>query len=325
MAKLRWALAGSGWFADDACVGAIRAATNTELVGVLGSSRARGHEFNQKHKLPRVYDTIDALAADQDVDAVWITTPNHLHVEQALRLMKGGKHVLIEKPLATTYADAQAVAVVARQTGRVARVGYHHRFRRSHQEIRDRIRAGQIGNVCFIRIRHFVDLGGLPSTWRRASDTSGGWAINDVGTHIIDLMLWLTKLPADVAGAVLAAQRHGLATDDGAAVLFRLGVTGIGVMETSMALANPGSSLEVFGDAGWIRTNDSFGGGSLIETANDGRVQLASGRDPFVAEVEAMADEIAGKDTDLGDLPLAAENVRLIQEARLMDAETRKR
>ena len=325
MERVRWALMGTGWFADDTCAGAIRSARGAELVGVLGSSPERGAAFNAKHRLPKVYPSLAALAEDPAVAAVWITTPNHRHAEDAIALMRAGKHVLIEKPLATSEAGARAVAAAAAETGRVARVGYHHRFRGTHRDIRDRLRRGAIGAVCFLRIRHFVELGGLPSVWRRDPATSGGWAINDVGTHIIDLMLWLAGEPAHIAGAVLAAQRFGLGTDDGAAALFRLGERGIGVMETSMALKNPGSNIEIFGETGWIRADDSFGGASVIETSADGRIDLGAGPDPFVAEVEAMGEAIAGRDTDLGDLASAIDNVRLIQEARAFDAGARAR
>ncbi len=320
MKPIVWALMGTGWFAGEACVGAIKQARGARLAGVLGSSPEKGKQFAAKHDLARAYAGIDELASDPEINAVWITTPNNLHLEHATRLVKAGKHLLVEKPLATTYADAQALEWAAKQSGRIVRVGYHHRFRRIHQEIRDRIRNGRIGRVCFFRIHFFVDIGGLPSSWRRQAASSGGWAINDVGTHLIDLMLWLTDLPATVVGARLLAQRHDLETDDGAAVLFGLGPKATGIVETSMALQSPASRIEVYGDAGWLRAEGSLGGAVALETSESGAVDFAGGLDPFVAQVEAFAEAIEGRASEIGDLPRAVENVRLIQEARLLSA-----
>jgi 1,5-anhydro-D-fructose reductase (1,5-anhydro-D-mannitol-forming) len=318
MKSIVWALMGTGWFADDACVAAIKGAKGARLAGALGSSPEKSRAFSTKHALNKAYTNIDELAADGEIDAVWITTPNHLHVEHASRLLKSGKHVLLEKPAATTYAEAQALEWTARHSRRVARIGYHHRFRPVHQDIRKRILSGAIGQVCLFRIHFFVDIGGLPSAWRRESSSSGGWAINDVGTHLIDLMLWMTDLPATVAGARLVAQRRGLETDDGATVLFRLGARGSGVAETSMALQSPASRIEVYGDAGWLRAEGSLTGGKLLETSDSGVVSLPDGGNPFVAQVEAFAETVEGAPSEIGDLSRAAENVRLIQEARML-------
>jgi 1,5-anhydro-D-fructose reductase (1,5-anhydro-D-mannitol-forming) len=319
MTSIAWALMGTGWFADDACAGAIKRARGARLLGALGSSQEKSREFAARHGLAKSYGSIDELAADGEVDAVWITTPNNLHVVHATRLAKAGKHVLVEKPLATTFADAQGLEWAARQSGRIVRVGYHHRFRPIHSEMRNRILAGRIGGVCLYRIHFFVNIGGLPSAWRRRSVSSGGWAINDVGTHLIDLMLWMTNLPAAVVGARLVPQLRGLETDDGATVLFSLGQSATGVVETSMALTSPASRIEVYGEAGWLRAEGSLGGATLLETSEAGVVNCGGGdHDPFVAEVEAFQDAIEGRTSEIGDLPRAVENVKLIQEARLL-------
>ena len=320
MRPIAWALMGTGWFADGACAGAIGRARGQRLVGVLGSSPEKSQRFAERHGLARAYADIDELAGDPAIDAVWITTPNHLHREHATRLAAAGKHLLVEKPLATSYADAQALDWSAGQSGRIVRVGYHHRFRAVHREIRDRIQAGRIGRVAFFRIHFFIDIGGLPSPWRRQPDSSGGWAINDVGTHLIDLMLWTTGLPATVTGARLAAQVRGQQTDDGAAVLFDLGPRAIGSVETSMALRSPASRIEVYGDAGWLRAEGSLGGATVLESSESGAVDLGGGPDPFVAQLEAFADALDGRPDEVGDLKRAVENVRLIQEARLANA-----
>jgi predicted dehydrogenase len=227
--------------------------------------------------LPRSYRDLDEMLRDRDIDAVWICSPNHLHAQQVAQCAAAGKHVLVEKPLATTRADAEQAEKAASKAGVTLRVGCQHRFRPAHQQIREWIASGLVGKLGYFRIHRFwrypyfedMDPAGPPK-WRRSSKESGGWVINDIGSHLLDLVLWMSGLKGTVAGAVLAAQQFDLPTDDSTAVLLRLGETGIGVIETSCANDSPGSRIEVYGSAGWIRADDTLSGAATV-TTHEGR------------------------------------------------------
>jgi len=199
----------------------------------------------------------------------------------------------------------------------VLRIGYHHRFRSAHARLREMVDSGQLGRLGFFRIHMFARYPNPPPPWRRRADTSGGWAINDVGTHLIDLMLWITGLPAEVAGARLTTQRFKVDTDDSVAILFSLGESAIGLLETSTALASPASRIEVYGDRGWARGEGTLGGSGILETSTEGRIVLEE-VEPFITEVEAMNEAIAGRPAISADGRIGVENVRLIQRARRM-------
>jgi predicted dehydrogenase len=247
------------------------------LLGAAGSAPERSAQFAQQHGLARSYRNLEEMLGDRDIDAVWICSPNHLHAEQAVQCAAAGKHVLVEKPLATTRADAERAAQAANRAGITLRVGCQHRFRPAHRQIREWIASRLVGKLGYFRIHRFwrypyfedMDPSGPPQ-WRRSGSESGGWVINDIGSHLLDLLLWMSDLEGAVAGAVLAAQQFDLPTDDSTAVLLRLGETGIGIMETSCANDSPGSRIEIYGSRGWIRADDTLSGAATI-TTHEGR------------------------------------------------------
>ena len=315
MKRTGWAIVGTSGFADSDAAPAIAATMSARLIGAAGSTPQKSREFQQRHHAERSYENLDELRRDPEVEVVWVAGPNHLHAPAAVALARAGKHVLVEKPMAISVAEAKTMVEAADAAGVQLRIGYHHRFRAAHARLRQLVADGRLGKIGFFRIHLFVRYPGPPAPWRRAADTSGGWAINDIGTHLIDLMLWMTGLPADVAGARLTTQRFEVETDDSVALLFSLGKSATGLLETSTALGSPSSRIEIYGDAGWARADGTLGGSGVIETSYDGKTELKE-EDPFAAQVAAMNDVIANRAAISAEGPIGVENVRLIQRAR---------
>lgn len=318
MEPLGWALVGTSGFADSTFAPAILGSGQARLLGALGSSPERSREFARRHGVEVVYPSMGALAEDARVQAVWVATPNHLHAPVAMELMRAGKHVLVEKPMATRVEDACAMVHTAQREGVRLKVGYHHRFRPLHQAMREQVTSGAIGQVGLMRIHFFARYDAPPPPWRQVPETSGGWAINDVGTHLIDLMLWITALPARVQGARLVSQRFALPTDDGATVLFALGEQAMGVMETSTALASPASRVEVYASGGWLRAEDTLAGSGTLEGSARPRM-VTEPHDAFVAQVDDFCAAVRGLPSVGAEGSLGVQNVELIQRARAMD------
>ncbi|HLI15529.1 MAG TPA: Gfo/Idh/MocA family oxidoreductase [Acidimicrobiales bacterium] len=318
MDGLRWALVGTTGWADALFAPALRRTPGAVLRGAAGSGADGSTAFRDRHGAERAYRDLEELAADDAVDAVWVATPNDLHAAQAIRLLEAGKHVLVEKPLATRAKDAELVVDAARRNGRVLRVGYHHRFRSVHQALRRYVAEGRLGTVGAARFHAFSAYPHEPPAWRRSPERSGGWAINDVGTHLLDLVLWILG-PAELAGAWFGNPRFGLDTDDTATLLLRLAGGGSCVVDTSTALESPGARIELYGTLGYLRAERSFEGAAVLDTSF-GDAQHYPEDDAFRLEVEDFQRAVAGGES-IGEAgELAVENVRLIQEARALDA-----
>jgi predicted dehydrogenase len=141
------------------------------------------------------------------VDVVHLCTPNYLHFPMAKAALEAGKHVLCEKPLATSAAEAAGLAKLARQKGRVGAVNYNLRFFPLCQEAKTRAASGSLGDVRLVHGEYIQDWLFLPSDWNwRLDPALGGTlrAVADIGTHWMDMITWITGLEisevmADVA------------------------------------------------------------------------------------------------------------------------------
>ena len=140
---IRVALAGAGAFGIKH-LDALRQIEDVAITSVISRQQEQAEEVARKYGASHATtDLADTLARD-DVDAVILATPTQLHAEQTIACLRAGKHVQVEIPLADSWADAQAVDRVQRETGLVAMVGHTRRFNPSHQYIHDKIVAGEL-------------------------------------------------------------------------------------------------------------------------------------------------------------------------------------
>ena len=153
MSKIRIGVTGSG-FMGRTHVDAASKLESTEPIAVAGGSRAR--KLADDYGLDVESDAA-ALAAREDIDAIIIATPHWLHIEQALIAADAGKHVLVEKPMATSVADCDRMIKAFADRGLVLSVGYHQRFRESNFRTRDLIQSGAIGQVHCIQMSALFD------------------------------------------------------------------------------------------------------------------------------------------------------------------------
>jgi predicted dehydrogenase len=163
--------------------------------GALGSTAERSKASADSLSLPRAYTSLDELAADPSVQVVHLCTPNHLHFQEASQLLRAGKHVLCEKPLALDSRESAALVSLLKQTGLVGGVAYNLRYYPLCQEARALIRRGAIGQVKLVHGSFLQDwlLFASDWNWRLESKLGGDLrAVSDIGTHWMDLAMWLT-------------------------------------------------------------------------------------------------------------------------------------
>ncbi|MBK0024851.1 Gfo/Idh/MocA family oxidoreductase [Stenotrophomonas sp. S48] len=166
-----------------------------EVRGVAASTPQRARDVAQAWNLARAYRDIDDVVADPQVQVVHVCTPNHLHRPMAQAALAAGKHVVCEKPLATTLADAQALAAQAASSGLVATVPFVYRYHPVVREARERIAAGDIGPLHLIHGSYLQDwlLDPASNNWR-VDPMLGGTSrvFADIGSHWCDLVEWVS-------------------------------------------------------------------------------------------------------------------------------------
>jgi len=189
---IRWGLIGASTIAREWVIGAIRA-TGGEVVSVLSSNEARGKAYAAENNIAKAFSELDAFLADPDVDAVYISTTNELHRDQAIASAKAGKHILCEKPLALALADAHAMAAAAREAGVVLATNHHLRNAGTHIAMRDAIAAGSIGRPLAARVFHAVFLPPHLQGWRLDKPAAGGGVILDITVHDTDTLRFVLR------------------------------------------------------------------------------------------------------------------------------------
>ncbi|AWC22647.1 1,5-anhydro-D-fructose reductase [Aminobacter sp. MSH1] len=203
----RWGLIGASTIAKEWVIGAIRA-TGGEVVSVMSTNAERGRAYAEANGIAKSVTSLDGIVGDPGIDAVYISTTNELHLEQAIAAAKAGKHVLCEKPLALTLDDALAMVKAAREAGVVMATNHHLRNAASHRAMRDAIAAGRIGKPLAARVFHAVYLPPHLQGWRLDKPQAGGGVILDITVHDTDTLRFV--LNDDPVEAIAFSQAGGM-------------------------------------------------------------------------------------------------------------------
>jgi predicted dehydrogenase len=252
----RVALFGCGWIQDFHARGVL--AHGDELVAVANHREESAQAFAKRHGISRVTTDWEALATDPDVEAAIVSTPNALHAPQAVTLLRNGKHVLVEKPMATSVAECDGMIEAARTTGASLMVAHCWRFRDEVIELRDRVASGDLGEV--VKTRGYgVHAGWGPSGWFTDPGLAGGGALVDLGVHAIDTARFLLGDPDPdrVCAAIGTRYAEGrYQVDDDGILLISWSNGTNSVVESGWwqpRLAGLEADTEVYGTAGYAR------------------------------------------------------------------------
>jgi predicted dehydrogenase len=214
---IRVALFGCGWIQDFHARG-VAAHPQAEIVAVANHREESARAFAERHGIGRVTTDWQALAADPEVDAAVVATPNALHAPQTVALLRAGTPVLVEKPMATSVAECDAMIEASREGGAALMVAHCWRFHDDVLAMRARIAAGELGEI--VKTRGYgTHAKWGPTGWFTDPELAGGGALVDMGVHAIDTARFLLgdPLPERVCATIgtrYAAGRYAV-DDDG--------------------------------------------------------------------------------------------------------------
>ena len=202
---MKWALIGASRIAAGHMIKAFRAQPGGAVTAVLSADAQRGAAYAETHGIDRSFDDLDTMLAEADCDAVYISTTNEKHFEQALAAIAAGKHVLCEKPLAMTVADAVRMVRAAEEAGVVFATNHHLRNAGSHLAIRELVASGRLGRILSVRVFHAVSLPQALRGWRISDAAAGGGVIPDITVHDADTVRFhLDEDPVEVVAQMTA-------------------------------------------------------------------------------------------------------------------------
>ena len=256
---MRVALFGCGYIQDFHARGVL--AHGDELVAVANHREATARTFADRYGIDRVTSDWERLAVDPAIDAAIVATPNALHAPQSIALLRAGRHVMVEKPMAMNVAECDAMIEAADAGGGSLMVAHCWRFRDEVLAMRDRIASGDLGDV--VRTHGYgvhADWG--PTGWFIDPKLAGGGALMDMGVHAIDTARFLLgdPDPRRVRASIGTRYSQGrYAVDDDGLVLISWSTGTDSLVEAGWWQPRSGgleSDTEVFGTKGYARIWD---------------------------------------------------------------------
>ena len=214
------------------------------------------------------FGSYESAVDDERVDAVYICTPHHLHREHARLASVAGKHILLEKPLARTAQESQAIIDSAADAGVTLMVAENYRFMPPVLAAREMVNRGDLGTLRLVQLQE--DYPFQPAEWRNEAELNGGGVLIDGGIHKASLLAYLAGNPSEVYAAEVPTAQPGLAAEDGVIAMLRYpnGLVAVINHTWSAGRHNPRPWVTVSGSAAsiafelggdWIDTIDASG------------------------------------------------------------------
>ena len=299
----------------------MRKATRCEVVAIASRDKARADGAASELGISRAHGSYEELLADPDIDAVYIPLPNNLHAEWTIAAARAGKHVLCEKPLAMTAADAERMVQVCETEGVLLMEAFMYRLHPSWEAVRELVDSGRIGELRAVQswFSYFND----DASNIRNIPAAGGGALFDVGCYSVNLSRMLFGgEPVRIQGSVTRDPDMGIDVLTSGVLDFPTGVATF----TCSIRAEPDQRVHVYGTRGRISVEIPFNIPPDLPT----RVFLTSGGDPPVRPATEVltfepadpyavqAERFAAAVLDGGPVPTpagdAVGNLRVIEE-----------
>jgi 1,5-anhydro-D-fructose reductase (1,5-anhydro-D-mannitol-forming) len=292
-----WAVVGTGRFAANRIVPALQRALGSRLVAIVSRERARAEEFAAEHDADRAYDDLDAAMRDPDVGFVWVATPHSLHLEPVLAAARAGKHVLCEKPLATSRTDARAMVRSCRRAGVMLGTGFHLRHHPLHKEVHRLVAAGELGELAFAEAEWSTPIPrsgqGYNAPWRSQPDLAFSGITTGTGVHVLDLLRFvLDDEIRSITALTNAASSPISPLETRAVASLRFSRGTLATIRCLRGIPRPENDLVVIGERGRVAARHSIDEttrGSLeVDGADTDVFGVPAGFDMYVAQAEAF-------------------------------------
>jgi len=318
---VRWGVLSTAKIGIDKVIPATAAAERSEVVAIASRDPGRARAAASELGIPRAFGSYEDLLADPEVDAVYNPLPNHLHAEWTIAAARAGKHVLCEKPLATTSADAERMIQACEAEGVLLMEAFMYRLHPTWEAVTSLVASGRIGELKTVQswFSYFND---DPGDIRNLVETGGG-ALYDIGCYCVNLSRMLFGAePQRVQGSVLRDPVMGIDVLTSGILDFGDGVATF----TCSTRAEPDQRVHIYGTDGRISIEIPFN----IPPDRPTRVFVTAGGDPPVRpetevltfdpanEYTIQAERFAAAVLDGGQVPIppsdAVGSLRVIEE-----------
>ena len=190
-----YAIVGIGSLAEGSILPAFAETRRSRVMGIVSGDAAKAKETAAQYGVPDrgiySYDTFDRIVDNPDIDAVYIVLPNNLHAEYTIRAHKAGKHVLVEKPMANTVAECEAMIAAASAANKQLMVAYRLRYEPFTQTMIRMVQEKEFGDLRALGCEAGFNIGN-PAQWRLQKAAAGGGSMMDIGIYAVNAARYLS-------------------------------------------------------------------------------------------------------------------------------------
>jgi predicted dehydrogenase len=235
-AAVRWGILGTGNIAGKFAAAIVAIAPRARLQAVGSRAAAKAQAFAQAHGIPRAYGSYESVLADPEVDAVYISLPNHLHARWSIDAARSGKHILCEKPAAMTARELEGVLKEVRMLNVFYMEAYAYRCHPRYRALRKVLESGAIGAIRMLHATFAFDGSALERPRIFAPELGGG-GLMDVGVYPLSWLRWIAG--AEPIAAKALGLKGGSGVDEWAGGVLRFPAGAIATFATAVRCAQP--------------------------------------------------------------------------------------
>lgn len=320
MKTINWGIIGCGNVCEVKSGPAFYKVPHSRLVAVMRRDKEKARDFALHHQVPAWYTDAAQLINDPQIDIIYVATPPDSHKDYAVRAMKAGKHVYVEKPMALTYEECAEMLAVSQRTGRKLFVAFYRRAQDYFLKVKQLVNEGGVGKVIMANTRFLrppleTDKDPALHTWRIKKEIAGGGYFYDLAPHTLDILDYILGEIAEVKSFV-ANQADFYEVEDTLAVswCFASGVLGTGVWSFVTGPDCNEDVIEIIGTEGRIVFNTFTYQPIALYTDNE--VIYFEIEPPAHVQqpmIQSIVEELTGK----GSCP--STGLTAIRTARIMD------
>lgn len=245
--RVRYGIVGFGRFAEKAIAPAFKQSRNSVLVAVQNRSLAKAQSAAQQHGVPLAFESVAALVAHPEVDAVFVASPNALHCEETVIAAQARKHVLVEKPMAMNMGECRRMIEVCKQNAVKLMVGHQVRLSPLVRRMHELVRSGAVGQVVRAAADFVYDGRLSTRSWLLDRKLAGGGPTFDVGVHCIDTLRFVLDDEVVSLQGELRPKPTTDTTEATSQLLMRFARGTIGVVFSSYEAPLRESRIEILG------------------------------------------------------------------------------
>jgi len=256
--RIKWGIIGCGNVTEVKSGPAFNKVSGSTLKAVMRRNAQKAQAYAMRHNVPYWSDDADELIYDPDINAIYVATPPGTHAEYAIKAMKAGKSVYVEKPMATSYRQCLEMVEISKQTNSPLFVAYYRRTLPGFLKVKELVNEGYIGQTLYVNLRlirpaYLLEKESPEKIWRLQAEQSGGGLFYDLASHQLDFLDYLFG-PIKTAFGVAANRGGYYDVEDtvSASLQFKNGVVGNGIWSFVSNNSAEEDIIEIVGTQGKI-------------------------------------------------------------------------